>query len=877
MSTRMTVVDLAKELKIEPNVLVERAKAKGTIIRSRMIPLDESQVAAVRAIFAPKPKQAAFMTPLRPVTPKLPPSPVILTPPPPPVAEIAPAPVVSATPTAPTPVAPITSAPAAPTTATTSTAAVPPGLRPIMSGPVVSVLPSGHSVSAIHTAPQGGHAAVKAKLAARKPTKEPQKPKAPVVDPHKPKVAIQSTPAEVFGADKTHAIDLSGATSEESTDLRILRPTEIDQLARTAPTSGPQAMHGKRRIDFKGGRGESPYDRFRGRRPRPGGAPAKAAIPVERKLLVQLPISVKQLSHQLGIRAPLLIARLMDQNIMSTINTQLDEEACIAIGLAFDKEIVIEHAKTAESVFLAGVTVAEGKTEDLALRAPVVTVMGHVDHGKTSLLDWVRKSQVAAGEAGGITQHIRAYRIDVHGKPVVFLDTPGHEAFTSMRARGANVTDIVLLVVAADDGMMPQTEEAIAHARAADVKIVVALNKIDKPQADTDKVMRQLSQHNLVPEKWGGNTVFAEVSAVTGQGMQELLELLALEAEMLELKGNPKLPGQGAVLEARMEEGKGIVATVLILNGTLRRGDIVLCGSAYGRVRALFDDGGRQIQEAGPATPVGILGLSGLPEAGSPLHVIKDLALAKEIAEARVDKTRAKVAADRQQITLENIFNHIEKGKIRDVRIILKADVKGSVEVLRERLHNLSTDEVAVNVIHYGVGPINESDVILAEASKAIVLGFTVDPEESARSIAKDKGVDIRRYDVIYHLEEDMKAALEGLLEPERVEIITGHLRVKEVFKSSKFGAIAGCVVTDGKVERSAQVRVVRAGQVLHDGKVESLRRFKDDVREVLEGFECGMKATGFDDPRAGDIFEAYTVQHVARKLTARPKAIAPV
>ncbi|MBI3096796.1 MAG: translation initiation factor IF-2 [Planctomycetes bacterium] len=869
MSHKMTVADLARELKIEPDALVAKAKAKGIVIRSKVMPLADRDIAAVREIFAPKPKPAAFMTARPAPKPVVAAGPVAVAPPTP-AGPIAVAP--PAAPAAASPTAPVAAAPAAP--------AVPTGPKPIMSGPPVAVLPAAPVPAVIFPVPGAPPPAPKPRLAPRKPTVKPeaQKPKA-VVEPPKPKVVFESTPAEVIGAEKAHALDLSGQTAEEAKNLRILRPTEIDQLARTTPTGGGSAgMHGKRRIDFKhkgfgaGSPGELLQDRIRHRKPRAGARPVvgKPAAPAERRVEITLPITVKELSHRLGIRAPLLLARLMDQNIVATINSSLGEEACIAIGLAFDKEIVFAKARTAESAFLDGVAAAEARTENLVLRAPVVTLMGHVDHGKTSILDWIRKSKIAASEAGGITQHIRAWKIETHGKPVVFLDTPGHEAFTAMRARGANVTDLVLLVVAADDGVMPQTEEAINHAKAAEVKIVVAVNKIDKPQANPHRVMLQLSQHNLIPEKWGGNTVFAEVSAITGQGMPELLELLALEAELLELKANPKLPAQGTVLEARVAEGKGVTATVLIQNGTLHRGDVVLCGRAHGRVRALINDVGRNEDEAGPSTPVGLLGLSELPEAGDTLHVVRDLSLAKEISEARSDRSKAAAAAERQQVTLETLFHQIEKGKLRGVNIVLKADVKGSVEVLRERLRGLSTDEVSVNVIHAAVGAINESDVILAYASKAIILGFHVDPEDNARALAKDKGVDIRRYEVIYHVEEDMKAALEGLLEPERIEVVLGHLRVKEIFKSSKFGNIAGCVVNDGKIERSAMVRVIRDRAVIHDAKVESLRRFKDDVKEVAEGFECGLRVAGFDDVRTTDILEAYAVQHVARKLERR-------
>ncbi|MBI5366269.1 MAG: translation initiation factor IF-2, partial [Planctomycetes bacterium] len=511
----------------------------------------------------------------------------------------------------------------------------------------------------------------------------------------------------------------------------------------------------------------------------------------------------------------------------------------------------------------------QDKAEDLSTRAPVVTILGHVDHGKTSLLDRIRSANVAAGEAGGITQHIGAYRIKTkEGKPIVFLDTPGHEAFTKMRARGANVTDLAILVVAADDGVMPQTEEAYSHAKAAGAKVLVAMNKIDKPGAKADRVKHQLATLGLISDEWGGGTVICEVSALTGQGIEHLLEMIVLEADMLELKANPSRLATGVVLEARQSEGRGNVAHVLVQNGTLHKSDQFVCGRAFGKVRDLIDDQGTLLEEAGPSTPVEISGLNTLPDAGDRFFVVKDLATAREVAEGRERKSRETQMLERRHVTLENLFSQIEGGKVKELRIILKADVKGSLEVLSHQLGSIGTSEVKVRLIHNAIGNVGESDVLLADASDAIVIGFHVGMDEQVRALTQVKGVDVRMYEVIYKIIEDLHAACEGLLEPEKIEVVTGHAMVKEVFRISRIGNVAGCMVADGKVERSNSVRVKRDGKVLWEGKLGSLKRVKDDVKEVAEGFECGIKLDGHDDVQRGDVLETFAIQTVARKLT---------
>jgi translation initiation factor IF-2 len=483
------------------------------------------------------------------------------------------------------------------------------------------------------------------------------------------------------------------------------------------------------------------------------------------------------------------------------------------------------------------------------------------------LLDSIRKTDIVSFEAGGITQHIGAYRIETNGKSVVFLDTPGHAAFTAMRARGANVTDLVVLVVAADDGVMPQTEEAINHARAANVPIVVALNKVDKPEANVLKVKQQLASLDLNPEDWGGKVQMIETSVVTKQGLDALLGGLLLEAEILELKAVFNKPARGIVLEAHVHEGRGVIASLLVREGTLKHGDIVLCGQTYGRVRAIYNDHGKEIKEAGPSTPVAISGLSTCPEAGDKFFSIKDIQKAREIASKRERKMREVALSNRQHVTLDNLYMKIEEGRVKEIKIIIKADFKGSVEVLKKSLEEISTKEVRTRILHSGVGGITETDVLLADASDAVVIGFHVVPEDKAKVLAESCGVDIRLYKIIYDATNDIKAALEGLLEPDKVEQILGSVEVRKLFKVSKIGNIAGCYVKSGKILRNSLIRLIRDSVVLYDGKIATLRVVKDDAKEVRAGFECGIRIAGFDDIKVDDVIESYEIQHIARKL----------
>jgi translation initiation factor IF-2 len=676
--------------------------------------------------------------------------------------------------------------------------------------------------------------------------------------------AMRPIEIEVFTQDrdveeakeKRHARPVTKTAQQSATPVASARPPVAGRPAAAPPPPSPARPRP---------RVPPPSARPTVAPPRPRPVPTPMS---ERKIEIQVPITIKNFCEQTGIKVPMVIKKLMEMGAAVTHqNAVLDEDMVGVLAAEFKRDITVVKEKTAEEEVRAAAEVKDDP-KDLVPRAPVVTFMGHVDHGKTTLLDRIRNTNVAAGEAGGITQHIGASKVVTRdGKTVVFLDTPGHEAFTQMRSRGARVTDIAVIVVDAADGVMPQTEEAINHAKAAGVKIMVALNKIDKPQANPMKVKGQLAALGLQPEDWGGDVTCVEVSGLTGQGVDQLLELLSLQAELLELKANPKRPATGVVLEARKTEDRGVVATLLVQNGTLRKGDAILAGRGYGRVRSMADDQARPIDEAGPSTPAEVTGFVDLPDAGDPFQVVDDLARAKEIAEERQRRAREQQILERQHVSMETLFRQIESGKLKEVRVILKTDVKGSLEVLREALSNLSAEEVKLRVLHASVGSVTEGDVLLADASDAIVIGFNVDVEGRAQELAKERGVEIKVYSVIYQAIEEMKAALEGLLEPELVEVVQGHASVKEVFRISRVGAIAGCLVTDGKIERGSQVRVVRDGQVVHTGKLESLKRFKDDVKEVVEGYECGLKIAGHDDVRKGDVIEAFTVQKVARKL----------
>ena len=578
------------------------------------------------------------------------------------------------------------------------------------------------------------------------------------------------------------------------------------------------------------------------------------------------PITIKSFSAATGIRSAVVIKKLMGQGILATINQTLDNETAEEIALEHDIELAIRLTKTAEDKLIE--QFEDRQAGELTPRAPVVTFLGHVDHGKTSLLDYIRKTKVASGEAGGITQHTGAYRFDDGDRHVVFLDTPGHEAFTAMRARGANMTDVVVLVVAADDGIMPQTVEAINHAKAAEVPIVVALNKIDMPNANIQRALGQLAEHELHPRDWGGETEVIHTSAMTGEGVDTLVETLSLEAEILELQADPSAPASGYVIEAEMNPGLGVVARLLVRDGTLRVGDVLLAGGGYGRVRRMTDPMGNVVTESGPATPVEVSGLDAVPDAGDRFHVADNIEQARGIADDRRQSARADALSGSRQLTLENLFEQIEAGEAHELPIIIKGDVQGTVEALCAALNKLSTDEVRVRILHTGVGGVSTGDVTLAEASNAIIIGFNVVADGNARQLAERSGVDIRTYRVIYEIIDDVRRALEEGLAPEIREETIGHAEIRQTFKVSRVGTIAGCFVTDGIAARNAEVRIIRDNVVIEgERSLDSLKRFKDDAREVKAGLECGLKVTGYDDIKEGDVLEFYKRVEVARTL----------
>ncbi|CDB75309.1 translation initiation factor IF-2 [Clostridium sp. CAG:265] len=574
-------------------------------------------------------------------------------------------------------------------------------------------------------------------------------------------------------------------------------------------------------------------------------------------------ITVKELCEKLGKPTADVIKNLIFLGVMAGVNQEIDfataEKLC-------EKYEVIAERKEEETELEAFEEDTDVVEENLEKRPPIVTIMGHVDHGKTSLLDAIRKAKVTDTEAGGITQHIGAYTVTLNGEKITFLDTPGHEAFTAMRARGAQVTDIVILVVAADDGIMPQTKEAISHCKAANVPMIVAINKIDRPGANVDRVKQELTEHGLVAEDWGGDTICVPVSAKTGENLDSLLEMILLTAEMQELTADPNRKSKGTVIEAKLDKGRGAVASLLIQNGTLHVGDSILVGSTYGRIRAMFDDMGKKIKSAGPSIPVEVLGLSEVPAAGDRFVVVKDEKTARNMAEIRKDKIKTESHQASHRVSLEDLYSQIQEGKVKELSIIVKADVQGSVEAIRQSLEKLSTDDVKVRVIHGAVGAITETDITLAAASNALMIGFNVRPDSNAVSMAEKDGVDIKTYRIIYDAIEDVKSAMIGMLDPEYKEVINGKAEVRMTYKISNVGTIAGCYVTDGKIVRNSEVRVIRDGIVIFESVLASLKRFKDDAKEVNKGYECGLSVERFNDLKEGDIIESFTMEAVKRK-----------
>jgi translation initiation factor IF-2 len=639
-------------------------------------------------------------------------------------------------------------------------------------------------------------------------------------------------------------------------------PAGSTPFGRSRPQRGvPQGKKRRVVIDSQAARGP------RERTPRGGDrsrekAEEKPVVRPTGPVTVPSGVTVKEYAEKLGVSTAEIIKTMMGLGEFVTITQSLTDEAIELIAAEYERPVTIQSAE--EEV---DDVVVEDDPATLKPRAPVITVMGHVDHGKTTLLDAIRETSVVEGEAGGITQHIGAYQVDVGERQVTFLDTPGHEAFTALRARGAKLTDVAVLVVAADDSVMPQTLEAIDHARAAEVPIVVAVNKIDKPGANPQKTRQDLVTHGLQPEEWGGDTVFVDISAKERQGLPELLELLLLQADVLELKANPDAPASGPIVESRLDVGRGPVATMLVQRGTLRPGDAVVAGDAWGKVRTMLDEHGTKLESAGPAEPVEIVGFDKPPPAGELCRVVESERDARHLAQRRAARLRAEELSRRSQksISLEDLFKQVSEGAVRELNLVIKGDVQGSVEAAVSELDKIKSDEVAVRVIHTGVGGISESDVMLAAASKAIVVGFNVRPNAEAKSLAEREGVDIRTYKVIYQLTEDIEKALVGMLSPDIVEEITGAAEVRQLFKASRIGTIAGCMVTSGTITRGASARLVRDGVVIHDGEIDTIRHLKDEVREIKEGFECGIVLKGYSDLEEGDVIEAYLSKSVER------------
>lgn len=623
------------------------------------------------------------------------------------------------------------------------------------------------------------------------------------------------------------------------------------------PSGDNKGRHGQRNRPFP----ENKYKQQKLTGDAPTGIRPEIEDSGKKQIKIGETVAVGELAKKMGIKGVALIRKLMQLGMPATINEEIDSETAIIVAEEYGQNIVIE--KYEEEDFL----IENDENDTLVKRPPVVTVMGHVDHGKTTLLDSIRTTSVVTGEAGGITQHIGAYKVNINDSVITFIDTPGHEAFTSMRARGASITDIVILVVAADDGVMPQTLEAINHAKAAEVPIIVAVNKIDKDDADPEKIKRQLSENGLISEEWGGDTLFAEVSAKSKQGIKELLDLVLLQADILELQAVADKRANGIIVEAKLDKGRGAISTVIVTEGTLKIGDYVMSGIYSGRVKALKDEQGADVREAGPSIPVEIMGISGVPTAGERFYVVKDEKTAKEVISNRELKLRKKTVVPDLKVSLEQLFENLEKDEVKELFIVIKGDTQGSVEALQESLLKLSGEKCTVNIVHAGVGGINETDIVLASASNAIVVGFNVRPDNNALKIAEKEGVSLELHKIIYDVTNRITAAMEGLLEPVVSEVITAHVEVKETFHISKIGTIAGCMVTDGKVQRDNNIRVIRDSVQIYEGKIDSLRRFKDDVKEVQSGFECGISVVNYNDIKEGDTFEIFKFEETKQKL----------
>jgi translation initiation factor IF-2 len=889
MTTKVRVYEVARELGMDDRELMNRFAALGIQVRNRMSALEPAEVDRVKRALEKDRAQNTIEERIRPtvVRRRTAAAPVGATPaaappqpaPEPPVPAAARAENGRATAArAPTPV------PASPSPLTVMSAEpVPPPEIPRMpAAPEPVSAPAPPETPPAAPAPAVAEPAFAASAPAPPPAPAPASqpmpapPSAPAVPrPSQPppasvRLAHGNLPPGVIARGNVTAPSAPPPSAATVSRIVSQHAQQATQRGSYAPGDGPQ----KRRVEVaRTSLGPAarpmPGQRQGKRRPMPGkrGLKTEITVPSAQKRIIRIEdhIALQALAQKMSLKATDVLMKLIQMGMGGVnINSTLDSDTAKLLASEFGYEV--ENVAKSEEELVAearGNVATDGRREP---RPPIVTVMGHVDHGKTSLLDRIRKANVAAGEAGGITQHIGAYRVDTAKGPIVFLDTPGHEAFTAMRARGAQVTDVVVLVVAADDGVMPQTREAINHARAADVPIIVAVNKIDKPGARPDQIRSELSGLGLQPEEWGGDTLFVNVSALTGEGIDKLLESIALQTEILELKANPHAPAEGVVLEAYLDKGRGVVANVLVQNGTLHQGDMVLAGIALGRIRALTDDRGRRLKSAGPATPVEVFGLPDLPQAGDQFFVVTDHRKAQEIVEAR-KKAQAAKAARTGAKSLAEMMDELRRGEVHELNLVIKSDVAGSVEALVKALTELSTEKVSVKVIHTGVGGITENDVMLASASKAIIIGFNVRPAGQAAAVAKSEGVEMRMYTVIYEAIEDVKKAMAGLLAPEFREKELGKAEVRKVFNIPKVGTVAGCYVLEGTIKRNAKVRLVRDAVQVWEGSIGSLRRLKDDVREVSAGFECGVALDGYNDIHERDVIECYELEQVAAQL----------
>lgn len=836
---KIRVHELGKELGINPRELLAILNGLGAQVKNHMSPVDDQYVTQVRKNYAAGSRQVT----VRPTTMAVPPKPeapaAIVKPAP---NKAAPAPPVTpdSIPAPPQVRKPVPAPPDAAVAAGVQGQASPPNEVRNLTAPIPPVRGE---------APSQPHRVAGAR----------QAPAAPVSPPGA-NAARRGRPGAVSGSGPAAAE--AGRRSGGAAPAKHPQRGEANTGAQDRQAGGRRSPAAGRRPGGPPQQNQSRYP-SRGRNVRGQGTAARTTTPLKRSLELHPSMSVKDLAGAMAMPVGDIIKRLMALGVMATINEEIDYETAAIIAQEFGHDV--RPAPSLEDKLKLDEIVDD--PESLTPRAPVVVVMGHVDHGKTSLLDTIRETNVTAQEAGGITQHIGAYQVEINNRRITFLDTPGHEAFTAMRARGAQVTDIAILVVAADDGVMPQTVEAINHAKAANIPIIVAINKIDKAQANPERVKQELTQYGLVAEEWGGETIMAEVSAIKRIGIERLLEMVLLVADMKEFKANQNRPAKGTIIESQLDKGRGPVATVLVQNGTLELGDTIIAGAVAGRVRALVNDKGKRVRKAGPSTPVEVIGLDGMPEAGDELFAIKDEHLARQVADHRQQKRRESELRRVQPMTLDDLFSRVKEGELKELKVIVKADVHGSVEALRQSLERIANDQVKVVVIHGGVGAITETDVMLASAdANAIIIGFNVRPDAAAKRLADKEHVDIRLYRIIYDAIEDIEAALEGMLAPEYREVVLGRAEVRAVFKVPKVGNIAGSYVVEGRIPRNAEVRVLRDHVVIHEGKIDSLKRFKDDAREVTSGFECGIGLEKFNDIKEGDLIEAFAMEEVKRE-----------